>query len=293
MGTAIEIPSDSLTIGSPADEGFERTTRFTVAGGSGTYGRTIHANRTFTTTALVGGMGDCYGPAIPDTVTTIHHVDANFRFKDSYDDYGGELDVQVSPRAHIGMRAGRIDETVSYLGSDISQAVIDTLFKSVRIHNDTFSNYYFNPFFAMEKEKMGWGAGVIYSTNRLWTDKTREFDDYDDATLYPTGHLRLGQLNKAYMKFSLWEGVPVYSGGGKFVAGVGVRPAPWLDLFGGFASGGPFTRGGTMVSGNLDVGRHLTAGVNLRLSSGVDEVYWPHFSESAASVSLTYKLITH
>jgi len=293
MGVAVEIPADSLStlppdslsITNPPKNTFERITRFTFAGGSGTYGRTVHAERT-----IPLGIIDCYGVPI-DAGTT--HVDANFRFKDSFQDRGGELDMQVTPKAHIGVRGGRIEETATFLGTDLDQATIDTLFASVRAPDSTFTYYYFNPYFAIENEYMGWGLGFVYSDNRLWTDKVREADDFDDASVYPTGHLRLGRLDKAYMKFSMWEGVPLYSGGGRYVAGIGGRPVPWMDLFGGYCTGGPFTSNALVLRGSLDVGRHLTAGVSWRVSENADAVYAPSFTESAASVSLTYKLITH
>ena len=277
MGFAVEVPSDSTSSASN-EKRLERITRFTFAGGGGTYGRTVHDSRSI----YLGP--DCNG------VDTYQQIDADFRFKDKFKDYGGEIDIQATPSFHAGVRGGWINETVSYWGSSLDQATIDTLFAGVALRDSSFTNYYFNPYFALERPKFGFGLGMVYSSKRLWTDKVQEVGEQDDATLYPTGHLRVGRLEHAYLKLSLWEGVPVYSGGGMWVTGFGVRPARPVELFGGYAWGGPFTSGDFLVRANVDLGRYLAIGANYRFETDVEDKFQPRFSESAASVSLSYKL---
>jgi hypothetical protein len=280
MGVAVEIHSDSISTSTPSEtpEG-EKITRFTFGGGGGTYGRTIHTERT-----IFLGIDDCTG------IPLNQNVDAEFRFKEEYNDYGGEVDFQVSPTFHLGVRGGWVNETAEFWGSTLDQAVIDTLFQDVQFRDSSFTYIYFNPFIAVEKRTAGFGLGFVYSGNRLWTDETREYEDHDDPVIYPTGHVRLGRLDQAYFKMSLWESVPIYSGGGMFVLGIGVRPAKPLDLFVGMANGGPYTSSDILLRANVDFGRHLVLGANVRLKSDVEESFSPRFSEKGSSLSLTYKL---
>ena len=283
MGVALQVPVDSTTTVPGEDFGNEKVTRFTFGAGSGTYSRTIHDQ---TTRTYFLGYDDC-GEPITDTVT----YDADFRFKDTFKDYGGEIDVQTSDVFHIGVRGGWINDTMHFWGSSLEQATLDTLFANVQFRDSVTTNYYFNPYFAVERETVGFGAGFIYSSQGLWSDETVEYGDHDEGGILPTGHFRAGRLDKVYAKLSLWESVPIYSGGGKWVGGLGVRPAKPLELFGGFATGGPYSGSNLLLRANVDIGRHVTIGANYRTASDVDETFNPRFEESAASVALTYKFL--
>src|SRR5512139_2252103 len=119
MGVAVQVPSDSsgVIVEDETGTGGDREVRFTLGAGSGSYGRTIHETRT-----IFLGYDSCTGEA------SSQQIDADFNLRDEFNDYGGELDVQVSENAHLGVRGGRIQEDVSYLGSSLDQALIDTLF---------------------------------------------------------------------------------------------------------------------------------------------------------------------
>src|SRR5688572_32841184 len=93
MGVALEVPSDS-TVARVGDT-FERVTRLTFGAGSGTYGRTVHDE---TTRAYFLGYDDC-GEPVNQTVT----YNADFRHKQEFNDYGGELDIQLSEHGHLGL----------------------------------------------------------------------------------------------------------------------------------------------------------------------------------------------
>lgn len=290
MGTAIEIPSDtlrtddSLTTISPLPLGPERITRLTFAGGQGTYGRTIHASRTISL-GYYGGDG-CSGGG-----ERTRQIDSDFRFEHEYNDYGGEFDTQVNNKSHIGVRGGWINETAHYRGSSLDADTVSAYFGNVDF-DSTITTSYFNPYYAFEGENVGWGIGVVFADNQLWRDEVRKYGEHDNPSTFPTGHLRVGELDKLYLKASLWEGVPIYSGGGMFNLGAGLHPGP-VELYAGWETGGPYTDSGLLLRGSLDLGRHVTAGANVRLSSDSDTDFMPTISESGGSVFLTYKFIRH
>jgi hypothetical protein len=287
MGTALEIPSDtlrtddSLTTISPLPLGPERITRLTFAGGQGTYGRIVHASRTISL-----GYDSCTG------FENTRQIDSDFRFKNEYNDYGGELDIQANEKLHIGVRGGWVNETAHYMGSSLDPAVVDTFLSYIDFPDSTITTSYINPYFSVEKETVGFGLGVVLADNQLWRDEVREYGEHDEASAFPTGHVRLGELDKVYLKASLWEGVPIYSGGGMFNLGVGLHPGP-LELYAALETGGPYTDSGLLLRGSLDLGKHLVAGANVRMSSESDTDFMPTISENGANVFLTYKFIRH
>ncbi len=279
MGVAVEVPSDSVETDHYELGDDPKTTSFTFGAGSGAYGRNIHASRVISL-----GYDSCTG------LENTQVVDANFQFKNEYTDYGGEIDIQATDAFHVGARGGYITESASYLGSTIDDALVDTLFQSVQPET-TWSQFYVNPFISVEKDMWGMGLGVVISNNRLWTD-TVDYGEHDEGSVYPTGHFRLGDLQKFYLNASMWEGVPIYSGGGLWTVGAGVRPVHWLHLWGGLGGGGPYTKEGLMARANVDLGRHFTLGTNVRFrkDAGSDFGIDPP-SEFGASATLTYKIL--
>lgn len=280
MGVGVEIPSDSSDATPVESQASEvKTTSLRFGAGGGVSGQTVHAQR-----VILLGYSDCGGEPINET------FDADFHFKDEYRDYGGELDIQLSETAHLGLRGGWVEETVSYLGSTLDPAVVDTLFQGFRF-DDSSTYLYFNPFFSAEHPEWGIGAGFIVSDGRLLTNDRKEYNELDDVTFFPTGHVRLGSLRTLYFNASLWESVPIYSGGGMFTLGIGLRPVAPLEIWGGMSDGGPYSNGYFLARANADLGRRLTLGAAVRLKSDVDEVYQPVFSEHGLSFSLTYKFL--
>jgi hypothetical protein len=280
MGVGVRIPSDAdqpMPIDSVEGDNGERVTSLRFGAGSGTYGRDIHARR-----EIFLGYDNCTG------LPTGRTYDTNFRFKSEYRDYGGEVDAQVTEHGHMGIRGGWVDETVTYLGSTLDEAVVDSVFGTTRF-KDSSSYYYVNPFWALEKPDIGFGVGVIASDSRLWTKGEKEFGEHDDPTIYPTAHLRLGRLDKVYFKASMFESVPVYSGGGVTVVGIGVRPIPPIELWGGMGFDGPYSEDNFILRASADLGRHATLGVNVRVPSAADETFQPTFDESGVGFELGWK----
>ena len=279
MGVAVEVPSDSVETDHYQLGDDPKTTSFTFGAGSGSYGRNIHASRVISL-----GYDSCTG------TESSYVVDANFKFKDDYHDYGAEIDHQVTNSLHVGARGGYIEEDALFLGSTLDASLVDSLFNEVRPETD-WSQIYVNPFFSVEKQNWGFGLGFVYSDNHLWTG-TEEYGDHDDDALFPTGHFRIGPLQKIYGDVSLWEGVPIYSGGGQWQVGFGVRPISWLELWGGMGFGGPYTREGFIVRGNLDMGRNFTLGTSFRFHEDATSEFGAEPpSEYGVSASLTYKIL--
>lgn len=280
MGVGLKLPNDSpdsLAVSATGDEPRATTLRF--GAGMGRYGRTIHDDRFFSL-----GYSDCAGGTIYDGYS------ADFNFKDEYHDYGGQLDVQASDHVHVGLRGGWIDETASYVNASLDPAIVDTLFAGQTTDN-SITQYYVSPYVSYEYPAWGLGVGFVYSDNRLWTDEVIQYGDHDDASFYPTGHARLGRLDQVYLTASMWEGVPIYSGGGAYTFGVGLRPVRPLDVWVGMAGGGPYTNRNFLVRLGADLTPHVTLGTAFRLKSDADDSFHPNFSEYGGSVTLDYRFL--
>ncbi|MDH5271282.1 MAG: hypothetical protein OEY32_15315 [Candidatus Krumholzibacteria bacterium] len=235
MGVGVKLPDESgepVPVAAPDGDDAPRTTSLRFGAGAGTAGQSVHAQRVISL-----GYDSCTGTPITQT------FDADFRFKDEYRDYGGELDGQVSETGHIGIRAGWVHETASYAGSSLDPSVVDTLSQNYR---------------------------------------------FDDSSIAPSAHIRLGSLRTVYFSASVWEGVPLYSGGGQYTYGLGLRPVQPVELWVGFSDGAPYSTRNFLVRANADIGRRLTLGTAVRLQSDADDAYQPSFSESGVSFSLGY-----
>ena len=111
--------------------------------------------------------------------------------------------------------------------------------------------------------------------------------EYDSGLEFPqvSGHLRAGALDKAYVSLRLMEGVPFYSGGGVFDAGIGFRVArPW-DAWLGLSLPVPYDKLGIAAKSSL----HVLPSVSLDLAGryGKSE----GIAEYGASVGVTFSLI--
>lgn len=277
MGVDVEIPSDSVQTTPPAvSEPGGGSTSFKFGAGGGSYGRTIQASRTISL-----GINECTGEPVTQTFSR------EFYFKDDYVDAGGEIDHHVSnSHWHLGVRGGFVSDRGS-LRTQPTSALEDSLFQNVRF-DESQSTIYFNPFVSLEGTYFGAGLGVVLPTNRLWRNGTVNYDDYQNADVLPSGHIRLGSLHTAYLNATLWEGVPIYSGGGEYTYGLGFRPAEPLALWIGGAGGGPYTRDALMLRANIDFSRHWTLGGALRWPSSAGNSYVPTFDEYGVGFTMTY-----
>lgn len=225
---AVELP-DSMT--SEQSTGHELATGYRVGGGGGRYYHTL-------------GLSDC-GTEVP--------------VKQDFVDVGFEIDRQAEETKHFGLRGGFIHDTTDTL-TDISQ------FESAIGENvdRTRDVYYGNLYGAREWRTVGFGLGVLVSSDPLSINEPKDPTD-DEFHIYPTAHLRFGELSKLYMSGHLFEGVPLYSGGGIFYAGVGGRPVRALDLYAGYYASGPYHDEGMIARINVDLNRRWTLGTVVRI----------------------------
>lgn len=282
MGLAVQVPVDStevadstvvtydmdvLTSALPdsVDTSYERATKFTMGGGGGRYYREV----------LFPFPANCGDYPVP--------------FKEDYIDVGAEFDQQVNRIAHVGIRGG-------YIGTDASAVVtIDTVIVGADPSAEE-STFYINPYFSFEWHYFGFGAGALISTHPLQDGSSEDVPIDTDGAIYPSAHLRVGSMSSFYVSAHLWEGVPVYSGGGLIMVGVGARPVKALELYGGYGEG-PYQDDGWLGRVTVDLGRSWTILTTVRFPA--DYTYNdPSFGESSldseygVGVGFSYRLYT-
>lgn len=281
MSVAVEVPIDStevadstvttydmnVLISPPPDSGdasYEKVTKFTMGGGGGRYYREI----------LFPYVTEC-GPSnypVP--------------FKTDYIDVGGELDHQVNRVARVGVRGG-------YIGTETSLAgVVDTVVAGEPTESQ--STVYINPYFSFEWKWVGLGAGALITTHPLQDGSGEDTPVDTDAAIYPSSHLRFGTLSRFYVSGHLWEGVPLYSGGGLLVGGVGLRPVKPLELYAGYCSEGPYQEDGWLGRLTVDLGQSWTFITTVRFPTDYtsDQGYAQTESEYGVGVGISYRKYT-
>jgi hypothetical protein len=112
---------------------------------------------------------------------------------------------------------------------------------------------YFNPFLSLEWRWVGMGIGLVASTKPLRAGETEELPLDDDVDGAPSGHFRLGDPSVIFASFQYWESVPIYSGGGRTVVGVGSGAAGPVDLWFGRSFEGPYASEGWMGRLGIDI----------------------------------------
>ena len=131
----------------------------------------------------------------------------------------------------------------------------------------------------------------MLSSRSLYTGDENENPLDEDEAGYPTAHIRFGRLSKLYLSAHLWEGVPIYSGGGMVLVGLGGRPIPALDLYGAYSSEGPYEGESFLARVSLDINRSWTLMSTVRFPTEFSN-YSGTFDdkENAVSLGLSYRL---
>lgn len=285
MGLAVQVPVDSTGVADSTgarvdniyplmdtilpdsiDTSYERVTKFTMGGGTGRYYREV----------LFPYMTDCGTGTYP------------VPFKEEYIDVGAEFDHQANRIAHAGIRGG-------YIGTDAAPvSTVDTVIVGAEPPEQQ-STFYINPYFSLEWRRIGLGVGTVISTHPLHDGSSEDVPLDTDPALYPSAHIRIGSLSRFYISGHLWEGVPVYSGGGTVMGGVGLRPLKPIELYAGYCEG-PYNEGGWLGRVTVDLGRSWTILTTVRFSTGYTppDAYYtePLDSEYGVGVSLSYRLYT-
>jgi hypothetical protein len=101
-------------------------------------------------------------------------------------------------------------------------------------------------------------VGGLITSAPLQTGDVEEIPIDYSGQLYPTGYIRFGSLSRFYFSGHLLESVPVYSGGGLFVGGVGARLVKWLELYAAYCSSGPYQHESGLGRVTVDLNRNWT-----------------------------------
>jgi hypothetical protein len=215
-----DAPVDSL--GTPvAVTAAERITKFTLGGGGGRFYRELR-------------FSECSSP------------NSWVPFEQEYADVGVEVDAQISDKGHVGIRGGYI-----FGDTELAGVVDPSIPEQLEI-------FYVNPYFSHSREEFGFGLGGLISSAPLQTGDGEDFPPDDREHLYPTGYIRFGSLSRFYFSGHLFEGVPLYSGGGVFIGGGGFRPVKWLELYAAYCSAGPYQHESALGRVTVDLNRNWT-----------------------------------
>lgn len=285
MGLAVQVPVDSTGVADSTsalldstdapvdstsvvphtvDTSYERVTKFTMGGGTGRYYRQV----------LFPYVSDC-------GTTGTYPVP----FKEEYIDVGGEFDHQANRVAHVGVRGGYIDTDATLVG------IIDSVFVGEG-NPEQQTTFYLNPYFSFEWKWVGLGLGGLFSTHPLHDGGFEDYPIDTGAEIYPSAHVRFGSLTGLYVSGHLLEGVPVYSGGGTLVGGVGLRPVKPIELYAGYCGEGPYQDAAWLGRLTVDLGRSWTILTTLRFPTDFEDSGESSESEYGIGVGISYRLYT-
>ena len=181
---------------------------------------------------------------------------ATSEHREEFVDVGGAISHRFGEGVELGLRGGYLNDHRVSLPVPVYGGGSDNLGQGV---------YYVNPHIAFEDEGIGAGIGVLLTDHSLYSGS---FYEDNGKSAYPTAHLRVGNENKAYFATSLFENVPLYSGGGYFDIGVGVTHVPnKLGVFAGLSVGGPYDSGGLIVKTKFRPDPSFSMNANVRLGA--------------------------
>jgi hypothetical protein len=218
MGARGEVPTDSLP-----DQKLKVTT-FRAAAGGGDYGHDMYVRL-----------------ANPDSIFGPDKVRRDILLEEHFFDTGIEVDYPVTRVFHIGLRSGYIFERAELSRPLPIDPITGFPIQAPPNVDSSMNTFYFNPFLSFEWSWVGFGAGLLRSTELLH----RGYDDSlplkeTEGDKRTSGHARLGKTALFYVSWHKWEGVPIYSGGGQFMLGAGTDAIPHVHLWAGKSAKGPY-----------------------------------------------------
>lgn len=274
---AVVVMVAPLSVTVPESDSTYSTT-ITLAGGAGRHGRGLDVYLGTTSNSGYGCDGSTYSES--------NEVRRNVDLEEQFADAGAGIDRRVGDsKLHIGLRAGYVWEQASapspMLINSLTNEPIDISGAMNEYRNTSY--WYVNPYMAIEARKVGFGFGIVRSAEPLRTEApTRIPEDMNTGeSVQPSFHLRFGPRDKFYVAYRLWEGIPIYSGGGKHNAGMGFTLGGHMDVWAAYALGGPYRTNAlflqTAVRPNSPVGFNLSLRVPTTLKSaelggGINEI---------------------
>jgi hypothetical protein len=274
-----------MAVGVPDSDSTYSTT-VTLGGGMGRHGTGLDVYL-----GTMSGSGyECDGTYVPG-----HEVRGPLDLEETFTDIGGGIDHRVgNSRVHLGVRGGYVWEEATLVGSapinPFTNEPVD-LSEAMGSYAKT-AYWYVNPYLAIEASNVGIGFGVVRSQIPLRTDKEQRIpeDLGKGAGTQPSFHLRLGPRDLLYVSYSLWEGIPIYSGGGMHNAGVGFQPGRQLDVWAGYAFGGPYQTDGVYLRTTVGAASPVALNLSLRVPATyqtADGIGW--INEVGGSVGVQFR----
>lgn len=277
-----------LAVNVPGTDGTYGTT-VTLAGGGGTH---VSGLDVYMGTTQNQGFDCASGESYDSPREVRQPVDLEQSFKD----FGGAVDQRLGDsKLHIGVRGGYVWESATVIGgapvNPLTNQSVSDFSETVATYRNS-SYWYVNPYFSVEARKVGFGLGIVRSELPLRTQKkTRVPEDVGKGRdTQPSFHLRLGPRDKAYVSYSLWEGIPIYSGGGMHNTGIGFRMGRHIDFWAGYAFGGPYQSNGALLQATLGATSPVAVDVSFRVptdyrgAGGLNTI-----SELGGSVGLRFR----
>jgi hypothetical protein len=196
-------------------------------------------------------------------------IDRNSR--ETYTDFGIEIEHQSRNNFGAGMRAGYVDDSVIFFQNPPVEAVGGSF-------------WYANPYGSYNQRWFGIGGGVLFASEEVLS--LEDVDAFSDSrsSIAPTISLRLLRLDKIYLTADLFSGVPLYSGGGYFSLGVGFRPVPRQGLWIGLGSPGPYDEAGLLLQSETRLEGRWYLCVNGRYGQSGDT------DEFGVGAGITYRI---
>lgn len=282
VAVAIVAP---MAVGVPNSDGTYHTT-VTLGGGMGRHGTGLDV---YLGTIPGSGYGcdDGYAPS--------QEVRRSVDLEERFTDVGGGIDHRVgkSP-VHIGVRGGYVWEEAALAGgTPINPFTDEPVDVSEAMNSYTKTSYWYaNPYLAIEATNVGIGFGIVRSERPLRTDDDQRIpeDLGAGAGTQPSFHLRLGSRDKVYISYRLWEGIPIYSGGGMHNAGLGFMLGRHIDVWTSYAFGGPYQTDGMYVSTTVGAASPVALSLSLRVPATYqtgDGSGWIH--EVGGSVGVVFR----
>ncbi len=144
---------------------------------------------------------------------------------------------------------------------------------------DPVENALLNLYASFEGRRVGIGTGIVATRKGL----PRRDDNRVRSPV--SAHVRFGNPAKLYLSASVFENLPLYSGGGYLDTGFGGRPHRRLNLWVGVSGGGPYDAGGVLMKSSLTLSRDLDLGLRARFGSSEG------VSENAFSIGVTRRFV--
>jgi len=261
--------------------GEEATTTITVGGGAGTHGTGVEL---LLGTISEGGY-DCEPATTREIKTTLD-------FEEDFIDVGAAIDHNPAGKPlHLGIRGGYVWEQAMFVGEEPINPLTGEVVQ-VPSGIELASQYgYANPYIAFEGDAIGIGMGVVISGQPLRTDDVREYPLDEGQTVQPSFHLRLGRLQQFYVNYSLWENVPIYSGGGAHNLGLGLQLGKHVGVWGGLSSGGPYQTNAALFRATLGSSHPVAVNFTTRVPMEyLDQDHLSMVEESSISMNLRFRI---